>query len=117
MTEPSTDATAIARESTDTFVQEQVELQAADGASEALEAAVEQGRPLFESAHGCRGFKLSKSLDVPGHYRLTVLWETLDDHVVGFRESEAFPAWRALVTPHLVDGPKAEHFQVRYTGF
>lgn len=99
------------------LVSEQVELVAAEGASEALEAAVAEAAPLFQKQQGCRAFSLEGSLDNPGHYRLTILWETLADHLDGFRNAPEFGQWRALVTPHLAEPPKAEHFAERVTKF
>lgn len=99
------------------FVSEQVELLAAEGAGPALEEAVLEAAPLFRASQGCRSFTLEGSIDTPGHYRLTVLWDTLDDHLVGFRGSPAFARWRELVTPHLAQAPRAEHFLERFTAF
>jgi heme-degrading monooxygenase HmoA len=49
-------------------------------------------------------------LERPNVYMFTIDWETLDDHMVGFRESEQFSQWRALIGPHF-DGPSVmEHF-------
>ena len=99
------------------LVAEQVELVAAEGSEDALEAAVAEAAPLFRASKGCRSFTLTRSLDQPQHYRLTIGWETLADHVDGFRNSPAFGQWRALVTPHLAQAPTAEHFQERFTSF
>ena len=49
-------------------------------------------------------------LERPNVDMFTIDWETLDDHMVGFRESEQFSQWRALIGPHF-DGPSVmEHF-------
>ena len=37
-------------------------------------------------------------------------WPRIEDHTEGFRNSPAFPAWRALVSPHLVKTPEATHW-------
>ena len=51
-------------------------------------------------------------LERPNVYMFTIDWETLDDHMVGFRESEQFSQWRPLVGPHF-DGPAVvEHFSL-----
>ena len=48
----------------------------------------------------------------PNVYMFTIDWETLDDHLVGFRESEQFTQWRTLIGPHF-DGPAVvEHFSL-----
>ena len=51
-------------------------------------------------------------LERPTVYMFTIDWETLDDHLVGFRESEQFTQWRTLIGPHF-DGPAVvEHFSL-----
>ncbi len=48
----------------------------------------------------------------PNVYMFTIDWETLEDHMVGFRESEQFTQWRTLVGRHF-DGPAVvEHFNL-----
>ena len=51
-------------------------------------------------------------LERPNVYMFTIDWETLNDHMVGFRESEQFTQWRTLIGPHF-DGPAVvEHFSL-----
>ena len=51
-------------------------------------------------------------LERPNVYMFTIDWETLDDHLMGFRESEQFTQWRTLIGPHF-DGPAVvEHFSL-----
>jgi heme-degrading monooxygenase HmoA len=51
-------------------------------------------------------------LERPNVYMFTIDWETLNDHMVGFRESEQFAQWRTLIGPHF-DGPAVvEHFSL-----
>lgn len=97
-------------------VVEMVELHAAEGAGEALEAAVAEAAELFRGK-GATSFVLSRQVEEPGHYRLAIGWRSIEDHTVGFRESEAFGAWRALVTPHLAQAPAATHWTDALTGF
>ena len=46
----------------------------------------------------------------PDVYLFTIRWETLADHVDGFRGSELFTRWRALIGPHFDGPPTVEHF-------
>ena len=50
-------------------------------------------------AKGFRGYKVNKGIESPERYVLTILWETLEDHTVGFRQGPLFPEWRAIVGP------------------
>lgn len=90
-------------------VTEMVELHVAEGAAEAFEAAVAEAAELFRAKHAT-SFQLVRQVEDPARYRLMIGWRTLEDHTVGFRESEAFAAWRALVTPHLAQPPAATHW-------
>jgi heme-degrading monooxygenase HmoA len=43
-------------------------------------------------------------------YLFTIRWETLADHVEGFRGGPLFADWRALIGPHFAGPPVVEHF-------
>ena len=63
------------------------------------------------SAKGYRSHSLRRSVETPNRFMLTVHWETLADHMVGFRESASFQQWRALVGPFFAAPPQVEHFE------
>ncbi len=46
----------------------------------------------------------------PSTYMFSIRWETLADHVEGFREGELFTEWRALIGGHFAAPPVVEHF-------
>lgn len=46
----------------------------------------------------------------PHVYLFTIAWETLEDHTEGFRGSDLFAQWRALIGPHFDGAPVVEHF-------
>ena len=61
-------------------------------------------------AKGFRGYKVNKGIESPDRYVLMIFWETLENHTIDFRESPAFPAWRAIVGPFFAGPPSVEHF-------
>ncbi len=75
----------------------------------AFEAAVAKALPLFRDSPGCHGVRLHRVVETPDVYRLAVEWGTLEDHMVTFRESEAFQAWRALIGPVVAGPPSVTH--------
>ena len=79
------------------------------GAEAAFEAAVAQAAPLFRAAPGCGGVELHRVVETPGRYVLMVRWDTLEDHTVRFRSSEAFQQWHALAGPHFASPPHVQH--------
>ena len=46
----------------------------------------------------------------PSVYLFTIRWETLEHHTEGFRGSDLFTRWRALIGPHFDGAPQVEHF-------
>ena len=42
-------------------------------------------------------------------FLLLVWWETLEDHNIGFRESQAFQEWRAVLGPLFASPPDVVH--------
>ncbi|MGN6209674.1 antibiotic biosynthesis monooxygenase family protein [Asticcacaulis sp.] len=74
-----------------------------------FEAAVAAAALHFKSAEGCHGMSLEKVIETPGLYNLRVLWETVDHHMVTFRNSDNFQQWRALAGPFFTEAPKVVH--------
>lgn len=72
-------------------------------------AAVAKAAPLFQGARGCRSMRMEGVVENPAVFLLLVEWETLDNHLVDFRNSAAFQQWRALAGPFFVAPPVVEH--------
>jgi heme-degrading monooxygenase HmoA len=83
-----------------------------EGTQAQFEAGVAKAKPLFLRAKGCHGMELQRSVEKPNRYRLVVKWQTLENHMVDFRESPDFAEWRALVGPYFDTPPAVEHTQV-----
>lgn len=79
------------------------------GQAEAFEKAVAEAAPLFQGAQGCYGMRLEQVIETPEKYHLLVQWESVEHHMVTFRESEAFQQWRALAGPYFVEPPSVVH--------
>ena len=83
------------------------------GQNAAFEEAIARGlRDVIAKARGCKGYKVNTGIENPQRYVLLVFCETLEDHTVGFRESEAFTQWRAIVGPFFAAPPVVEHFDL-----
>ena len=74
-----------------------------------FEAAVALAAPYFKKSDGCHGMALEKLIETPGVYKLRVLWETVDHHMITFRNSDNFEQWRALAGPFFTEPPKVVH--------
>jgi heme-degrading monooxygenase HmoA len=78
-----------------------------------FEAAILQGvQTVISQAKGFKGFKVNRSIESPGRYLLMIYWNTLEDHTVGFRGSDAFTQWRAIVGPFFAQPPVVEHLEL-----
>ncbi len=84
---------------------------------EAFEQAVAKAAPFFQAAKGCHGMSLSQIIETPGSYQLRVQWESVDAHMVDFRNSEEFQQWRGLVGEFFVEPPVVEHTEMPKTFF
>ena len=77
-----------------------------------FENGVAEALPLFRRARGYHSIKLERVIENPTRYRLVVGWETIEDHVVHFRNSADFQAWRALVGHTFSGPPLVEHMAI-----
>jgi heme-degrading monooxygenase HmoA len=95
------------------MVLEIVQVQVRPGAGPEFERAVEQAEAtIFPRVKGFRELDLQPSLEVPDKFWLFIRWETLENHMVGFRGSPDYTAWRALVGPFFAEPPVMEHVEI-----
>ena len=85
--------------------------------AEAFEAAVAEAAPHFRTADGCHGMILDRCIEHPARYFLRVEWDSVDHHMVTFRESDGFQKWRALAGPFFAGPPVVVHSERAVTGF
>ena len=77
--------------------------------AEQFEAAVAEASAVLRAAEGSHSMRLERVIEDPSIYHLIVQWETVDHHMVTFRESESFKQWRALAGPFFVAPPSVIH--------
>jgi heme-degrading monooxygenase HmoA len=82
------------------------------GSEASFERAVAEAAPLFRAARGCQGLELQRCVEHPSRYFLVVQWDTLEDHTVHFRGSDAFGHWRQLAAPHFAAPPQVQHAEI-----
>ena len=80
------------------------------GESEAFEAAFARAAPIIASMRGYLSHELKRCLEKENRYLLLVRWETLEDHTVGFRQSEEYGEWKALLHHFYEPFPVVEHY-------
>jgi heme-degrading monooxygenase HmoA len=83
------------------------------GQNAAFEEAMARGlETVIHAVKGFQGYKVNRGIESPQRYVLQILWDTLEDHTVGFRQSPAFAEWRAIVGPFFAGPPIVEHFEL-----
>ena len=94
------------------MILEMAHIEVKAGGEASFERAVAEATPLFQAAPGCRGMELHRVIETPSRYILMVRWDTLEDHTIRFRSSEAFQQWRALAGPHFAGPPEVLHTRI-----
>lgn len=79
------------------------------GEEPAFEAAVAEAAPYFKRAKNCLSLELHRLAERPSVYCLAVGWESVEHHMVHFRESPDFQEWRRLASFHFTKAPMVEH--------
>lgn len=83
------------------------------GQNAAFEQAIQFALTSVASqAAGMQGFSVTRGVESPDRYLLQIVWATLEDHTVGFREGPLFAQWRAIIGPFFAAPPAVEHFSV-----
>jgi heme-degrading monooxygenase HmoA len=80
------------------------------GQEAAFEDAMRKARPLIEASAGFGGMNLRRCEETPNRYMLSVAWNKVEDHTVGFRQSERYPKWRELLHHFYDPFPTVEHY-------
>jgi len=81
------------------------------GQNAAFDEAIVRGlSDVISHSKGFQGFKINQGIENPERYVLQIFWDTLENHTVDFRQSDAFTHWRAIVGPFFAAPPVVEHF-------
>jgi len=93
------------------MILEHVDIRIPAGQQAAFEEAARRGLDtVIARAKGYRGSQVHACIETAERYVITILWDTVEDHTVGFRGSPLFAEWRAIVGPFFAAPPVVEHF-------
>ena len=99
------------------MIHELADIQIRPGTQAEFEAAIAHGvNTVIAQAQGFEGYEIRKGIEAPERYLLMIRWTSLEDHTVGFRQSEAFAQWRAIVGPYFAQPPVVQHFTTLQEG-
>jgi heme-degrading monooxygenase HmoA len=65
----------------------------------------------LQSVDGYLGHSLRKCVEQENKYLLLVDWRELEDHTIGFRQSQQYQAWKKLLHHFYDPFPVVEHFE------
>ncbi len=83
------------------------------GQQSEFEKAVQVGlETTIAKAVGFRRFEVRHSIESAERYVIQILWDTLEDHTIGFRGSPAMAQWRGIVGGFFAQPPMVEHFEL-----
>jgi heme-degrading monooxygenase HmoA len=93
------------------MILEAVMLKVRPGMEEEYEEAFRRASEIIASMKGYISHELQRCIEVKGKYLLLVKWETLEDHTVGFRQSNEYQEWKQLLHRFYDPFPTVEHFE------
>ena len=82
------------------------------GQESEFEAAMDQAKSVVAQAAGFNVIHIHRGIERPSTYMVAIGWDSVADHMDGFRNSELFTQWRALIGPFFASPPQVEHWQL-----
>ena len=80
------------------------------GMSDKFESAFQKATNIISSMPGYVSHDLQKCIEVSDRYLLLIYWQTLEDHTIGFRQSEQYQTWKQLLHHFYDPFPVVEHY-------
>ena len=81
-------------------------------AGKEFELAFKEASTIISSIPGYMSHELQKCIETSSRYILLVQWEKLEDHTIGFRQSEKYQEWKNLLHHYYDPFPIVEHYQL-----
>jgi heme-degrading monooxygenase HmoA len=92
------------------MVLEQALVRVVVGQEAGFEDSLVAAREVIAKAPGFRSIRVLRGLENPQTYLLLIEWDSLEAHTDGFRGSELFDQWRALIGPYFDGASLVEHY-------
>jgi len=81
------------------------------GLSVEFEINFKKAENIISSMKGYISHQLKKCIEQDDKYILLVNWETIEDHEIGFRQSEEYQEWKVLLHHFYEPFPTVEHYK------
>ena len=82
--------------------------------SDLFEKAFREAQKIIARMKGYLGHELQKCVEKENKYVLIVRWNTIEDHMEGFRNSDEYKEWKGLLHHFYDPFPVVEHFKKIY---
>jgi heme-degrading monooxygenase HmoA len=92
------------------MVTEHALLRVRSGQAAPFEAAMASARPLIAAAPGFIDIQVTRAAEEPNLYLLLVRWDDIASHRDGFRNSENYVQWKALLHKFYDPMPDVQYF-------
>lgn len=80
------------------------------GSEAGFEAAFAEARPLIEASPGFLSIEIRRPTEAGQPYLLLAKWQSIEDHRDGFRKSDRYERWRALLHRFYDPVPSVSYF-------
>ena len=84
------------------------------GTNTEFENALNKAQHVISKSKGYISHQFQKCVEQDNRYILLIHWASLEDHTKGFRESELFKEWRALIGPFFETPPVVQHYELKF---
>ncbi len=81
---------------------------------DAFEDSFRQAQEIISSMKGYISHELHKCVEKESRYVLLVSRQTIDEHTIGFRTSDKYRQWKALLHHYYDPFPIVEHYILLY---
>ena len=85
------------------------------GMNAEFEQYLAQAQAVLQRADGYISHEFHRCIETPNRYILLIKWVSLEAHTEGFRGSELFTEWRALIGSFFENPPSVEHFELKFS--
>ncbi|MDW5288337.1 antibiotic biosynthesis monooxygenase [Formosa sp. PL04] len=82
-----------------------------EGKNQQFETDFIHAGKYISAIKGYKNHTLKKCVEQENKYILLVNWESIDDHNIGFRTSEEYLKWKALLHHYYEPFPTVEHYE------
>lgn len=93
------------------MIQEHAILHVKKGLETQFETDFLTASKYISSIKGYIRHSLQRCIEDTSKYLLLVEWETLEDHTIGFRQSNTYQNWKKMLHHYYEPFPVVEHFE------